>query len=94
MLSAKFDGCSPHDAVIVQLAPATGGFGLGQLVGSLYETEALNQGAGKSCYGAQCFRWAPLMHIVHNLLFSILHTHDLLAVIYFNLWLFPTVLKQ
>lgn len=43
----------------VQLAPATGGFALGQLVGSLYEREAHNQSAGKSCYGVHCFRWVP-----------------------------------
>lgn len=45
----------------VQLAPATGGFGLGQLVGSLYEREAHSQVAIKSCYGAHCFRLAFLL---------------------------------
>lgn len=41
-----------------QLAPATGGFVLGQLVGSLYEKEAHRQGPGKTCYGSRCFRCA------------------------------------
>ncbi len=41
----------------MQLAPAAGGFGLGQIVGSLYEKEAQKEGPGASCYGPHCFRY-------------------------------------
>ena len=41
----------------MQLAPAAGGFGLGQLVGSLYEKEAQKEGPNPSCYGPHCFRY-------------------------------------
>ena len=43
----------------MQLAPAAGGFGLGQLVGSLYEKEAQKEGPNPSCYGPHCFRYYP-----------------------------------
>ena len=44
----------------MQLAPAAGGFGLGQLAGSLYEKEAEKTGPGHSCYGPHCFRYPAL----------------------------------
>ncbi|DBA83628.1 hypothetical protein WJX77_000101 [Trebouxia sp. C0004] len=45
----------------IQLAPAAGGFGLGQLVGSLYEKEAQKAGPNPSCYGPHCFRLSFLL---------------------------------
>lgn len=45
----------------IQLAPAAGGFGLGQLVGSLYEKEAQKEGPNPSCYGPHCFRLSFLL---------------------------------
>lgn len=47
----------------LQLAPATGGFVLGQLVGSLYEREASRQGSGKTCNGSSCFRYATCAYV-------------------------------
>ncbi len=51
----------------MQLAPAAGGFGLGQLVGSLYEKEAQKEGPNPSCYGPHCFRYN---HFPKNCLLS------------------------
>ncbi|DBA71965.1 TPA: hypothetical protein ACH3X2_010713 [Trebouxia sp. C0005] len=45
----------------IQLAPAAGGFGLGQLVGSLYEKEAQKGGPNPGCYGHHCFRLSFLL---------------------------------
>ena len=42
----------------VQLAPAVGGLGLGQLVGLLYEAEAHKEGPSAACHGAHCYRYS------------------------------------
>jgi hypothetical protein len=58
----------------MQLAPAAGGFGLGQLVGSLYEKEAQKEGPSPSCYGPHCFRYKPFATTSTYLLLALLQS--------------------
>ena len=58
----------------MQLAPAAGGLGLGQLVGSLYEKEAQKEGPNPSCYGPHCFRYKPFATTSSCLLLALLQS--------------------